>query len=134
MFEKVLFKYIKDNFTITGLNISFGFGEVSVTTKAPYIIQYSLNANGDCQVLCNDNNFSDGEAFIQWNIYHSNFSNAFFIKHELMKFIGQLKTVECEGIKYDILYNIGESSPSGIDLTNGLAAEVVARSFTYNKK
>lgn len=132
MFEQCIFEYIRDNFTVSSYDFTFGLGEVPATTETPYIIQYSLDMNGDKQVLCNDNDFTDGEAFIQWNIYHPNFSNALYIKKKLMEFIGSITTMTSNGSTYVVLLNEGESSPSGIDLTNGLATEVVARSFTYN--
>lgn len=133
MFEEALFKHIRDNFSDANFtNITFGFGEVPEATKAPYIVQFGLNAGGDAQFLCNDNDFTDGNAFIQWNIYHPDFTNAFYLKNKLMSFIGQLKTLDFNSSKYVIQLNEEESSPSGLALNNGLAAETVVRSFTYN--
>ena len=134
MFEQAIFEYIKNNFALTGNICSFGFGEVNESVQSPYIIQYSLNASGDAQFLCEENNFESGEAFIQWTIYDNSFSNAFFLKHELMKFIGQLKTITLNSTTYLVQLNKAESSPSGVSLDNGLAAEVVTRSFTYKKE
>ena len=134
MFEQALFEYIKANFAITGHTCSFGFGEIDDNTEAPYILQYSLNASGDARFLCEENDFTSGEAFIQWNIYHPNFSNAFYLKHELMKFIGQLRKITLNYTTYVVEFNKSENSPSGVSLENGLAVETVVRSFTYNKK
>lgn len=131
MFEQAIFEYIKGNFTVTGFDFNFGFGEVPENNQAPYIAQFSLNTSGDAVMLCNENDFTDGVAFIQWNVYHPNASNAFYIKRELMKFIGQLKVVSLNSVEYMIQLNESESSPSG-GYNNGLFAEVVARSFTYN--
>jgi hypothetical protein len=134
VFEQAIFEHIRDNFTVSGYDFTFGIGEVPAATETPYIIQYSLDMNGDSQVLCNDNDFTDGEAFIQWNIYHSSFSNALYIKKKLMEFVATITTMSFNSSTYVVLLNTSESSPSGIDLTNGLATEVVARNFTYNKQ
>lgn len=131
MFEQAIYNEIENNFTLTGFDLNFGFGEVPENDQAPYIAQFSLNTSGDSQVLCNENDFSDGTAFIQWNVYHPNASNAFYIKRELMKFIGQIKVLSFDSVEYMIQLNESESSPSG-GYNNGLFAEVVARSFTYN--
>lgn len=132
MFEQIIFEYIRDNFTVSGFDLAFGFGEVPENTLAPYIIQYSLDINGDKRFLCNDNDFTDGEAFIQWNIYHPNSSNAFYIKNQLMTFIAGLQQIPFVSNRYMLQLNQHESSPSGADTNTGLFAEIVARSFTYN--
>lgn len=129
MFEQAIFEHIQNNFTVSGYSLTFGFGEVPESTKTPYIIQYSLNANGDQHFLNNNNDFTDGEASIQWTVFHQSFENCFYLKHELMKFIGQLRTVT----GYQIRENVGQSSPSGTDLNGNVAAEVITRDFTYTK-
>lgn len=133
MFEELLFNYIAENFRLTGFACEFGFGTIPDQTQAPYIIQYSLDTNGDRKFLCNADDFTDGEAFIQWNIYCSEPSNAYFIKQKLMAFIAGLKHLTSNNNEYMIQLNTGETSPSGTDPNTGLFVEIVSRSFTYNK-
>ena len=130
MFEEQLYKHIKNNFTVSGFSLSFGFGEIEEDTQAPYIIQYSLDADGTHQALCKKNDFTEGEAFIQWNIYSPNSSNGFYIKQQLMTFLADLRSID----NYQIAINRHEASPSNLGQNNGLAIDVVARTFTYNKK
>jgi len=134
MFEEALFTDIKTNFKVTGFTLSFGFGKVSETTKAPYIIQYSLDTDGDAQFLCNKDDFTDGQSFIQWNIYTTNPSNGFYLKTELMKYVASLDKLTLGTNTYIINQNTHSSSPSGIDENTGLFVEIVARDITYNKK
>lgn len=134
MFEVALFNDIKTNFSVTGYTLNFGFGKVLETTKAPYIVQYSLDTNGDREMLCEADDFTSGQAFLQWNIYTTNPQNGFKIKVELMKYIASLKYLDCIDSKYMIQLNQHSSSPSGIDENTGLFVEIVARDITYNKK
>lgn len=126
MFEEELFKDIAANFKLADTY----FGEAPSKAKAPYIIQYSLDSNGTRGVLCNTDDFTDGEAFIQWNIYATNASNAFYLKQELMKYIASLDVLT----NYRILLNNHSSSPSGTDINTGLFLEVVSREMTYTKR
>ncbi len=125
MFEEELFNYIKTNFTLAPCY----FGEADSKQKSPYIVQYSLDTDNTRQVLCHDDDFTDGEAFIQWNIFCDSAEYAFYLKHQLMNFIASLKTLT----NYRILLNNHENSPSGTDLNTGLFVEIVARDFTYTK-
>lgn len=134
MFEQALFSDISTNFKVTGFTLGFGFGKVPETTKAPYIIQYSLDTDGDAQFLCNEDDFTDGQSFIQWNIYTTNPSNGFYLKTELMKYIASLDKLTLGTNTYIINQNTHSSSPSGIDENTGLFVEIVARDITYNKK
>jgi hypothetical protein len=134
MFEQALYNYIEQNFdtSINRVELYFGFGEVDKSASNPYIAQYSLNRSGDRQFLCNENDFTDGTAFIQWNIYCDSPKLAFKLKNELMVFIGQIKKITLNGQTYLIKLNQAESSPSGQSLNNGLFSELVVRSFNYN--
>lgn len=134
MFEEVLFNHIVDNFEVSGFDITIGFGEVPEETLAPYIVQYNLDTDGDRRTLNNSDNFTDGEAFIQWNIYCTDPSNAFYLKQRLMSFIAELKYISLNGLNYMIELNQHSSSPSGSDQNTGLFVEVVAREITYSKK
>lgn len=133
MFEQFLFNTIKNNFTVSGYTLAFGFGRVPSTTKQPYIIQYSLDTDGDAQFLCNEDDFTDGQAFIQWNIYTDNPEKGFYLKTELMKYVASLDKVTLGGATYIINQNTHSSSPSGVDENTGLFVEIVARDITYNK-
>lgn len=134
MFEQALFEYIENNFKIEGFTLNFGFGSVPDETQAPYIIQYDLDMNGDRRTLNNPDDFTDGEAFEQWNVYCDNASNALYIKKELMAFIASLKVLTLNSDKYLIELNDHSSSPSGKDANIGLFVEIVAREFTYHKR
>ncbi len=91
MFEQLLFEYIKENFKVEGFNLSFGYGEIEPKTKEPYIIQYSLGMDGTRQVLCNEDNYTDGESFTQWNIYTGSQSTADYIYQQLFTFVESIK-------------------------------------------
>ena len=93
MFEQLLFEYIKENFKVEGFDLSFGYGEIHPKTKEPYIIQYSLGMDGTRQVLCNEDNYTDGESFTQWNIYTKSQSTSDYIYQQLFTFINTIKTV-----------------------------------------
>lgn len=134
MFEQALFEHIKNNFTVSGFDLSFGFGEVAEGTQAPYIVQYNLDTNGDRRFLNNPDDFTDGEAFTQWTIYCENSTNAFYIKTELMTFIADLKVITLDTDTYLIEINEHSSSPNGTDANTGLFTEIVARDITYNRK
>lgn len=125
MFEAELYEEIKTNFTLAPCY----FGEADTKQKNPYIVQYSLDTDGTRAVLCNIDDFTDGDCLIQWNIYCSDAKYAFKLKHELMKFIANIKLLT----NYRVLLNNHESSPSGTDLNTGLFTEIVSRSFTYTK-
>lgn len=134
MFEQALYEYIANNFTVEGFTLNFGFGSISDGTSAPYIIQHNLDTNGDRRTLNNPDDFTDGESFMQWNIYCDNASNAFYLKTELMTFIAGLKVLTLDPDKYSIELNEHSSSPDGKDATTGLFIEVVARDITYHKE
>lgn len=134
MFEVALFNEIKTNFTVAGYTLNFGFGKVLETTKVPYIVQYSLDTNGDREMLCEADDFTSGQAFLQWNIYTTNPQNGFKIKVELMKYIANLKQLTLNNDLYMVQLNKHSSSPSGLDENTGLFVEIVARDITYNKK
>lgn len=129
MFEQLLFEYIRDNFKVDGFDLSFGYGEISPKTKEPYIIQYSLGMNGTRQVLCNEDNYTDGESFTQWNIYTSSQSSADFINQELFKFVMDLPSLG--GYKIGLVKL--NSSRSFIEPSIGLYSSVIAFEINYYK-
>lgn len=129
MFEQLLFEYIRDNFKVDGFDLSFGYGEISPKTKEPYIIQYSLGMNGTRQVLCNEDNYTDGESFTQWNIYTSSQSSADFINQELFKFVMDLPSLG----EYKIGLVKLNSSRSFTEPSIGLYSSVIAFEINYYK-
>ncbi len=129
MFEQLLFEYIRSNFKVEGFNFTFGYGEIEPKTKQPYIIQHSLLMDGTQQVLCNDNNFSDGMSFTQWNIYTSSQSSADFINQELFKFVMDLPSLG--GYKIGLVKL--NSSRSFIEPSIGLYSSVIAFEINYYK-
>lgn len=127
MFEKELFNYIKANFSLNNFNIKFYFGEAPQSTKQPYIVMYPLDIDGTKQVLCNENNYTDGESYIQFNIYGLDASNLIYIKQELDKFLALLDIIP----NYRILLDNHEGARGGFTETTGLKLETLTRTFTY---
>lgn len=127
MFEKELFEEIKTNFSVTNFSIGFGFGEISEKQKAPYIIMYPINNDGTRQVLCDDDNYTDGDISIQFNVYAVDYSNALYIGKQLDIFLAGLKVLT----NYRILLNNNEVTRGFPDLNTGLSLETVTRRFTY---
>lgn len=132
MFEEAQYNYIKDNFSVSGFDIEVFYGEAPESQEAPYIVQYSLDTDGTKQVLCEDNDYSYGEAFMQWNIYTIDPKDGFYIKRQLETFLSDLNSVTLNSTQYMIQLNQHEASPSNIGLTNGLNVDILARTFTYN--
>lgn len=133
MFEKELFEYIKANFleNLPSLwqNVSIFFGEAPEAQKAPYIVMYPLNPNGTRQVLCNNDNYTDGRVSIQFNIYDKDYSNAFYLGRELSKFLADIEYLP----NYHVLLNNHENIRGFPDISNGLCLETVTRYFTYTE-
>lgn len=129
MFEKELFNYIKANFSLDNFDIKFYFGEVPQTTKQPYIVMYPLDIDGTKQVLCNENNYTDGESYIQFSIYGLDTSNIFYIKQQLDIFLAMLDVIP----KYRILLNNHEGARGGFSDNTNLKIETLTRLFTYTK-
>lgn len=133
MFEQELFNYISANFADTlplvWANVSIHFGEAEESTKTPYIVMYPLNNDGTKQVLCNENDYTDGETSIQFNIYTVNYSNSLYIGRQLDIFLSKIDILE----NYRVLLNNHEVTRGFPDLTTGLSLETVTRRFTYNK-
>ena len=129
MFEKELFNYIKANFSLDNYNISFYFGEAPQNTKNPYVVLYSLDIDGTKQVLCNENNYTDGESYIQFSIYGLNASNLIYIKHKLDSFLASIDVLP----SYRVLLNSHEGARGGFTENTGLKIETLTRLFTYTK-
>lgn len=127
MFEKELFNYIKANFSLDNFNINFYFGEAPQSTNQPYIVMYPLDIDGTKQVLCNDNNYTDGESYIQFSVYGLNSSNILYIKRQLDIFLAELNTIP----NYRILLNRHEGARGGFIDNTGLKIETLTRTMTY---
>jgi hypothetical protein len=127
MFEKELFNYIKANFSINKFDIKVYFGDAPEKTKQPYIVMFPLDIDGTKQVLCNDNNYTDGESYIQFNIYGLDVSNLIYIKQQLDVFLAELNVLP----SYRVLLNQHEGSRGGFIDDTGLKIETLTRNFTY---
>lgn len=127
MFEKELFNYIKANFSLDNYNIKFYFGEAPQSTKQPYVVMYPLDIDGTKEVLCNENNYTDGESYIQFNIYGLDASNILYIKQKLDTFTATINLLP----SYRVLLNIHEGARGGFIENTGLKVETLTRTFTY---
>lgn len=131
MFEKELFEYIKNNFVNTlpelWQNVSIYFGEAPEETPAPYIVMYPLNTDGTRQVLCNTDNYTDGSSSIQFSVYDVDYSNAFYIGHQLDIFLADIYLLDT----YRVLLNNTEVIRGFPSVNTGLSTETVTRLFTY---
>lgn len=130
MFEQELLNEISENFSVEGFDITIGFGEVPESTKAPYIVMYPLNNDGTRQVLCDTDDYTDGQTSIQFSIYDVDYSNAVYIGRELDVFLSELKYLT----NYDIILNNTEVIRGFPTVNTGLSMETVTRLFTYHKK
>lgn len=129
MFEQELFNYVANNFEVAGFNLGFGFGEVEESQKAPYIVMFPLNNDGTKQVLCNENDYTDGETSIQFNIYTVNYSNSLYLGRQLDIFLSRIDILP----NYRVLLNNHEVIRGFPDSNAGLSLETVTRLFTYTK-
>lgn len=127
MFEQELLNEITDYFDVEGFNITIGFGEVPEETKTPYIVMYPLNNDGTRQVLCNTDNYTDGETTIQFSIYDVDYSNACYIGRQLDIFLAGLRYLP----SHRILINNTETIRGFPDTNLGVSVETVTRRFTY---
>lgn len=127
MFEQELFNYIKNNFAITNYNIGFGYGEIAETQKAPYIVMFPLNNDGTRQVLCDDDDYTDGQTSIQFSVYAKNYKNASYIGRQLDIFLSGLRYLT----DYQITLNNTEVVRGFDNIDTGLSLETVTRLFAY---
>jgi len=132
MFEEALFNHVKDNFSVSGYSLTFGFGDIKASAKAPYIIMWVLDSNGDPQFLCNSQ-FDAGDSLIQFTVYSELTTNGFAIKRELDLFLNGLTSLTHGSETYKIVSVRHEPSPSANFKDNGLAADVLAKTFNYNR-
>lgn len=126
MFEKELFEHIKNNFNVANFNIKVYYGDAPESTKQPYIVMFALDIDGTKQVLCNENNYTDGESYIQFNIYGLDASNLLLIKQKLDIFLANIDVLT----HYRVLLNTHEGS-RGFTENTGLKLETLTRNFTY---
>ena len=132
MFEKELIEEINNNFDLSSVwpDVPVYFGEAPEETKAPYIVMYPLNNDGTRQVLCDDDDYTDGDTSIQFSIYDVDYSNAVYIGRQLDIFLSELKYLST----YSVILNNTEVI-RGFPTTNtGLTMETITRRFTYTKK
>lgn len=132
MFEKELIEEINNNFDLSSVwpDVPTYFGEAPEKTKAPYIVMYPLNNDGTRQVLCDDDDYTDGSTSIQFSIYDVDYSNAVYIGRQLDIFLSELKYLST----YSVILNNTEVI-RGFPTTNtGLTMETITRRFTYTKK
>lgn len=129
MFEQLLFEKIRDEFKVEGFNLSFGYGEIPAKTKNPYIIQHTLDMDGTRQVLCNPDDFTDGDLFVQWNIYTTSASTSDFIYQKLFTFVQELKQLG----EYKIGLNLFNSSRNLTEPDLGLFMTALAMQINYYK-
>lgn len=127
MFEQELFNHIKANFRLDKFDIKVYFGDAPQSAKQPYIVMFPLDIDGTKQVLCNDNNYTDGESYIQFNIYGLDTSNLIFIKQQLDIFLAELNVLP----SYRVLLNQHEGARGGFIDDTGLKIETLTRNFTY---
>lgn len=127
MFEQELFNHIKANFRLDKFDTKVYFGDAPQSAKQPYIVMFPLDADGTKQVLCNDNNYTDGESYIQFNIYGLDVSNLIFIKQKLDTFLAGLYSLT----SYRVLLNQHEGARGGFIDDTGLKIETLTRNFTY---
>lgn len=127
MFEQELFNEIKNNFTVSGFTLTLGFGEVPEGTKTPYIVMYPLNNDGTRQVLCDDDNYTDGQTSIQFSIYDIDYSNAVYIGRQLDIFLSGVRYLT----SYNIILNNTEVIRGFPDVNTGISIETVTRLFSY---
>lgn len=131
MFEQELFNEINENFS-DSLSSSWSdvpvyFGEAPESQNAPYIVMYPINNDGTRQVLCDNDDYTDGETSIQFNIYALDYSNAMYIGRQLDIFLANLKVLT----NYRILLNNHEVIRGFPETNTGLCLETVTRLFTY---
>ena len=132
MFEKELIEEINNNFDLSSVwpDVPVYFGEAPEETKAPDIVMYPLNNDGTRQVLCDDDDYTDGDTSIQFSIYDVDYSNAVYIGRQLDIFLSELKYLST----YSVILNNTEVI-RGFPTTNtGLTMETITRRFTYTKK
>lgn len=130
MFEQELFNKIKNDFTVSGFTLSFGFGEIAENSKAPYIVMYPLNNDGTRQVLCDNDDYTDGATSIQFSVYDVDYSNACYIGRQLDIFLSNLRYLT----HYNIILNNTEVIRGFPNTNTGITLETVTRRFTYTTK
>lgn len=88
---------------------------------------YPLDIDGTKQVLCNENNYTDGVSYIQFSIYGLDSSNILYIKKELDTFLALLDVIP----NYRILLDNHEGARGGFSSNTNLKIETLTRTFTY---
>ena len=129
MFEKELLTLLINNFVVSGFTLAFGFGEVPEKTAAPYIAMHPLNNDGTRQVLCDNDDYTDGDTSIQFSIYAKDYSNACYIGKQLDTFLANIRYLT----HYSIILNNSEVIRGFPTVDTGLSLETVTRRFTYTK-
>lgn len=130
MFEKELFNEISENFSVENFNISVGFGDIPENTKAPYIVMYPLSNDGTRQVLCDEDDYTDGDTSIQFSVYDTDYSNACYIGRQLDIFLSELRYLST----YSVILNNTEVIRGFPETNTGLTIETITRRLTYTKR
>lgn len=134
MFELDLYEYLKANFALSDYDIGFGFGEVLEDKKSPYIIMYSLDSDGSAVTLCEDDNYTSGEAFMQFSIFANDPQVAFFIKRKLDIYLNALKSLTYNTRKYSMYLTRNNPSGGSFASTLGETPEILTKTFNYEVK
>ena len=140
MFEINLYEYVETGFPLSNVSdplvdfsgIVVGFGGVPEATTAPYVVMYVLDSNGDPVTLC-DSQYDSGNSFVQFNVVANSTEKAFYIKQKLGEFLTQTRYLTGGTVSYTIDRTTHGASPSAQTLTNGLAVDVLAKTFNYTK-
>lgn len=131
MFEKALYEELQ-TFQFNGDIIPVFFGVADSTVSQPYITMFSIDGNGDKYVLCDDQ-FDSGDMLMQFNVYTNSTKTSLGIHRELDKLLTSKRMLTDGSVSYIINRTIHSSSPSAQTLTNGLAVDVLAKTFIYEK-
>ena len=88
---------------------------------------FPLNNDGTRQVLCDDDDYTDGQTSIQFSVYAKNYKNASYIGRQLDIFLSGLRYLT----DYQITLNNTEVVRGFDNIDTGLSLETVTRLFAY---
>ena len=127
MCEQVLYEHLKANYSLPVY-----FGEAPESQEAPYVVMFVLDSDGRPLYLC-DAPFDSGDSFIQFNVFDYDAKNSFYNRVQLDKLLTALPSLTYGGVSYKIDNITHGASPSAQTLNNGLAVDVLAKTFNYSK-
>lgn len=134
MIQTALYNYL-ETFTITGLDLLFGYKKIADNTEAPYIIQYTFNDN-DPRFLCQEQG-DGGQILVQYDIYSNNPQQADYIKEKLDLFLVKknMNSLEDEEGTFFTIYqavtNIGGIQK---EMDKDLYLVTLTKTFNFNKE